>query len=82
MKIAYGIVMGLIALILGLYFGFWICVIGGLTQIIGGIRLPEISSVMGILKIVLGILKVCIGIISGWVAVHMIAIPGYNIAKN
>jgi len=82
MKIVYGIAMGLIALIFGLYFGGWICIIGGLMQIIREIKLAEIGSIMGILSVALGILKVCAGAVSGWVAVHLIAIPGYNIAKD
>ena len=78
MRIAIGIFMCLLGIILGLYAGFWWAFVGGIMDIIGEIRAPELSA----MNLAIGIVKVFFAGLIGWAASLLFLIPGAAMLQN
>ena len=78
MKAIFGIVLMIAGIAFGLYAGIWWAFIGGIVDVIGAIRAPELVA----MDVAIGIAKVlfagAIGGLSGIVAI----IPGYALLKS
>lgn len=73
-----GVLFILLGIVLGLYAGVWICFIGGITQIIEGIKSNPVNS----LNIAIGILKFIVSGLVGWVSFAILFGIGYTLIEN
>lgn len=77
MKKLIGLVLIILAIILGLYVGLWLCFIGGIVQIVHAINVA-IQGQAGIpaLPIALGIVRIIFAGLAGFLTFFVFLAPG------
>jgi len=58
--------------LLGLYLGLWVCLIGGIVQLVEACKADPVSS----LGIAFGIVRILIASVVGWVTVVVVGFVG------
>lgn len=73
MKGWVGIILIIVGVLCGLFVGIWLCLIGGIVQIIKQIQNPEGVEAI---KVAIGIARiVCTGF-AGWLSASIFILPG------
>lgn len=72
MKLLLAIIMILGGLVLGAYVGIWLCFIGGIVDVIGAIRAPELVAI----DVAIGVGKFVFSGIAGTLCMYCLLIPG------
>jgi hypothetical protein len=62
LSLIFGILLFIAAILGGLYVGLWLCLVGGIVQIIEGAKATPISS----MDIALGVLRFFCTALAGW----------------
>ena len=75
MRPVLGVGLILVGVILAVYMGFWVCFIGGITDIIYQVRAPEVSMA----SVMFGVLKICFASAVGYVSGMVLVLPGYTL---
>jgi hypothetical protein len=72
--------LGLIVLgvIVGLYVGFWICLIGGIVQVIEAVRAKDLIA----FEVVVGVARIFFAGLAGYVSALLFIIPGYGMFED
>ena len=78
MRTILGLILIVMGIVLGLYVGFWWAFIGGIVQIVNGIRAPEIVA----LTLAWGIAKVVFASFFGWISAMVLIIPGWALINE
>lgn len=67
--------IGMIAagVLLGLYVGIWVCLVGGIVDVIQQVRAPELSA----MAVAWGVAKVFFAGFFGWVSAFALILPGW-----
>ena len=74
-----GLILIIIGILGGLFVGIWLCLIGGIVQVIGGITNPEGIQASAI---AIGIARiVCTGL-AGWLTAILAIIPGWMLLQD
>ena len=78
MKQAVGMLMILAGIALGLYVGLWLCLIGGIVQIINAVKAPEVNA----LDVAFGICRIILTSFAGSISAMLLIIPGFAIVND
>jgi len=78
MKAAVGIALMIAGIASGVYFGLWWAFIGGIVDVIGEIRSPDLNA----LNVAIGVAKVFFSGVIGWTAALVLIVPGYSLTKG
>lgn len=78
MKLLIGLLLIVAGLILGLYMGLWVMCIGGIIQIVQGIRAPEADMSM----IAFGLLKFFLADLVGFLSAILLILPGVAMIQD
>lgn len=78
LKTAIGIVLMLAGVVLGLYVGVWLCLVGGIVDIVEVIKSQGIDA----MKIAWGIVKVLCSGLFGMLSAYVLLIPGWAMLDN
>lgn len=73
MKQLIGLILIIIGILFGLFIGIWLCLIGGIVQIIKEIQNPEGAQA---LFVAIGITRILFAGFAGWLAAIILIIPG------
>ncbi|MDP3901940.1 MAG: hypothetical protein Q8Q37_03180 [bacterium] len=79
MKALLGLVFILGGIVLGLYVGVWVCLVGGIVDIINQVKAPESVDAM---VIACGIVKILFAAISGWLSFFVCGAIGLALLKS
>jgi len=77
-KVVFGILLILSGIILGLYVGIWLMVVGGIIQVVEAFQVDPVNSV----GIAWGVVRVFFASIAGWFASVVLIIPGVGLVSN
>ena len=72
MKIILGLLLIIIGIIVGLYVGVWLCLIGGIVQIITEVRAEHLNAT----NVGIGVARVLFASFCGWASALLCFIPG------
>lgn len=72
---AFGVVMMVAGIALGLYAGIWWAFIGGIVDVITEVRAEQLSA-MGV---AIGVAKVLFSGVIGWLSAALLLVPGYAV---
>jgi len=77
-----GLIMILAGIVLGLYVGIWLCLVGGIAQIIN--ELKNLNTPEGVdgLKIAIGFARFFFTGFAGWLSAIILVIPGMSLLKK
>ena len=72
--------LGLIVLgvIVGLYVGFWVCLIGGIVQVIEAVRAKDLIA----FEVAVGVARIFFAGLAGYVSALLFIIPGYGMFEE
>ncbi len=73
MKGILGLFMVLVGILLGLYVGFWLCLVGGIVDFINEIKMPGAITMTGA---AIDIIKIISAGFFGWTAALILIFPG------
>jgi len=73
MRIMFGIFLIVTGIIVGVYVGFWLLLVGGVVQIIQQFNIPVAQSS----EIAIGLLKIMFAGISGFLCSVILITPGF-----
>ena len=79
MKGLIGITLIGLGITVGLYVGIWLCLIGGIVQIIEQIKNPAGIEAM---QIAIGIARIVCAGLAGWVSAMILIFPGWAILNK
>lgn len=78
MKTAIGCVMMLAGLVLGLYVGVWLCLVGGIVQLINGAMAVPVDA----MAIAIGVARVLTAGFFGWLSAAVLLFPGAALVQE
>ena len=78
MKLAIGLLMVVGGVILGAYVGLYLCLYGGIVQIVQSIVAPQVDA----FGVATGIVRVFITGVAGWLSASILAFPGMAIVSD
>ncbi len=73
-----GVLIIIAGILLGLWFGLWVCFIGGIVQIVESCKADPVSA----LGIAFGIVRILISSVVGWFTVIVVSIIGAFCLSN
>ena len=79
MKGLIGALLILAGICLGLYVGVWVCLIGGIIDIINELKAPRAVET---LTIAWGIVKIMFASLFGWLSAIVLIIPGFALVSS
>ena len=77
MKMVLGIMLCLAGIVAGLYVGVYVCLVGGITQIIDGVRADPVSAA----AVAWGIALIIFAGLAGSVSAVVFIVPGIGCLK-
>lgn len=78
MKLVFGVGLIIAGIAFGVYVGLWLCLVGGIIQIVGAF---QASPVVG-MDIALGIIRILFAGAAGGLSAFVAVIPGMAICAN
>jgi len=77
-KAVFGVFLMVCGITLGLYVGVWLCLIGGIINIIEQFQAEHINAFI----MALNIAKVMLSAMLGWVTLLILFLPGLDLVKK
>jgi len=77
MKQLLGLILVVLGIAVGLYVGVWLCLIGGIVQIIG-----EIKGEFEAIKVAIGVTRIVFASLCGWLSGILLIAPGVTLIKD
>lgn len=77
MKVLCGIVLVLLGLAVGLYVGLWLCLAGGIIQIVNALQVSPIDGT----GIAVGVIRIICSSLAGGFAALVCLLPGMALLK-
>jgi len=78
MKLTIGVLMIIGGVVLGAYVGLYLCLFGGVVQIVQSITAPAVDAV----GVAVGIVRVLVTGVAGWLSAFALIGPGYIIVSD
>jgi len=75
MKKTLGLVMIILSIPMAFYVALWLCFIGGIVQVIEGIKASPVEAI----SIALGFLRIFCTSIAGWASFFLLFFPGLGL---
>lgn len=74
---ALGVLLVVLGIAAGLYFGLWLCFIGGIVDIINQFKAADTSAMI----VAIGVVKILFASFIGWLAAAIGIVPGVALIK-
>lgn len=74
MKAFLGLLLIIAGIVLGLFVGIYVMLVGGIVQFVNGVTTDPVNAA----DIAWGIVRVALASFAGWLSVALLAIPGWH----